>query len=57
MQCEVEASIERLLAQDRVPQVDVVRPQIVRETPEVPEMVKLPVQLAGYDELLVAEVR
>jgi len=56
MQCEVETALELLLAEDRLPTVDAVRSLVVEREPEVPAMEPLAVDLASYDELLVAEV-
>lgn len=56
MECEVEAAVELLLAEDRVPRIDTVRSLVVQREPEVPEMAPLVVDLASYDDLLVAEV-
>jgi transposase InsO family protein len=55
MQCEVEAALELLLAEDRLPTVDAVRSLVVEREPEIPAMEPLVVDLDGYDELLVAE--
>ena len=56
MQCEVEAAVELLLAEHRLPTVDAVRSLVVEREPEVPAMEPLAVDLESYDELLVAEV-
>jgi hypothetical protein len=55
MQCEVEAAVELLLAEHRLPTVDAVRSLVVEREPEVPAMAPLAVDLESYDELLVAE--
>jgi hypothetical protein len=55
MQCEVEAALELLLAEDRLPTVEAVRSLVVEREPEIPAMEALVVDLTGYDELLVAE--
>jgi hypothetical protein len=52
---EVEAAVELLLGEDRLPTVDAVRSLVSERPPEVPEMAPLAVDLASYDELLVAE--
>ena len=56
MECEVETAIELLLGADRLPTIDAVRSLVAPREPEIPEMVPLKVDLAGYDELLISEV-
>jgi transposase InsO family protein len=56
MQCDVEAAVELLLAEHRLPTVDAVRSLVDEREPEVPAMEPLAVDLESYDELLVAEV-
>jgi hypothetical protein len=56
LQHEVEAAVERLLGEDRLPRFDAVRQLVAQRTPEVPVMVPPAVDLAAYDELLASEV-
>jgi Mu transposase, C-terminal domain len=56
MQHEVEAALELLLGESRLPRFEAVRALCGQRTPEVPEMAPLVVDLTGYDELLAEEV-
>jgi hypothetical protein len=56
LQHDVEAALELLLDAGRLPTFTEVRALTARGKPEVPEMAPLVVDLASYDELLVAEV-
>jgi len=56
MQHEVEAALELLLGEGRLPRFEAVRTLCGQRTPEVPEMAPLVVDLTGYDELLAEEV-
>jgi len=55
MQHDVEAALELLLAEHRLPTLDAVRSLVSQRQPEIPDMAPLTVDLSGYDELLVAE--
>jgi transposase InsO family protein len=55
MEADVEAAIELLLGDERLPSFDAVRSLVCERQAEVPEMAPLAVDLASYDELLVAE--
>jgi len=55
MQHDVEAALELLLAESRLPTLDAVRSLVSQRQPEIPDMAPLTVDLSGYDELLVAE--
>jgi hypothetical protein len=55
MQADVEAAIELVLGDERLPTFDAVRSLVCERPAEVPEMAPLAVDLASYDELLVAE--
>lgn len=55
MQHDVEAALELLLGEHRVPTLDAVRSLVSQHQPEIPDMAPLTVDLSGYDELLVAE--
>jgi transposase InsO family protein len=57
LQYEVEAAIELLLGQEKLPIFTEVRALVSSRKPEVPELAPFTVELADYDELLVAEVR
>jgi hypothetical protein len=57
LQHEVEAAIERLLEQGQLPLFTEVKALVSNRKPEVPELAPLEVDLAGYDELLVAQVK
>lgn len=54
LQHEVEAAVERLLGEGKLPTFTAVRALVSDRKPEVPELAPLTVDLAGYDELLVA---
>jgi hypothetical protein len=56
MQCDVEAAVELLLADHRLPTVDAVRSLVVEREPEVPVMKPLEVELESYDTLIAAAV-
>jgi hypothetical protein len=56
LQYEVEAALELLLGQGKLPIFTEVRALVSNRKPEVPELAPLAVDLADYDELLVAEV-
>jgi hypothetical protein len=56
MEADVEAAIELLGGEQRLPSFDAVRSLVCERQAEVPEMAPLAVDLASYDELLVAEV-
>ena len=56
MECDVEVAVELLLSDERPPTVDAVRSLVAPRQPEIPAMAPLAVDLASYDELLVAEV-
>jgi len=56
MQCEVEAALELVLGDGRLPRYEVVRSLVSGREPEIPAMKPLAVDLAGYDALLSAEV-
>ena len=56
LQHEVESAVSGLLAQGRLPLFTEVRALMPQNQPEVPQLAALVVDLAGYDELLVAEV-
>jgi hypothetical protein len=56
MQHQVETAVQQLLAEDRLPRFEAVRLLSAPETPEVPQMAPLEVDLVGYDALLVEEV-
>jgi hypothetical protein len=56
LQHEVEAAVERLLLERRLPTFDAVRQLVVQRAPEVPVMAPLAVDLGAYDELLTSEV-
>ncbi len=56
LQHEVEAAIEFLLGQEKLPTFTEVRALVSSRKPEVPELAPFTVELADYDELLVAEV-
>ena len=56
LQHEVEAAIELLLGQEKLPIFTEVRALVSNRKPEVPELAPFTVDLADYDELLVAEV-
>jgi transposase InsO family protein len=55
MQADVEAAIELVLGDERLPTFDAVRSLVCERPAEVPQMAPLAVDLASYDELLVAE--
>ena len=54
LQYEVEAAMELLLSEGKLPTFAEVRALVSDRKPEVPEMTPLSVDLASYDELLVA---
>lgn len=54
LQCEVEAAVELLLAEGKLPTLAEVRALVSDRKPEVPELAPLSVDLADYDQLLVA---
>lgn len=54
---EVEAALDQLLEQDRLPTFAEVKALTSRSRTEVPELAPLAVDLVSYDELLVAEVK
>jgi len=54
LQHEVEAAVEQLLGEGKLPSFTAVRALVSGHKPEVPELAPLTVDLAGYDELLVA---
>ena len=56
MQCEVEAALELVLGEGRLPRYEAVRSLVSAREPEIPAMEPLAVDLAGYDALLVTEV-
>jgi transposase InsO family protein len=56
MPADVEAAIELVLGDERLPTFDAVRSLVCERPAEVPEMAPLAVDLASYDELLVAKV-
>lgn len=57
MQHEVEAALDLLLDEGRLPRFEAVHALTARQRPcEVPEMAPLEVDLSGYDELLAGEV-
>lgn len=56
LQHEVEAAVELLLGQGKLPLFTEVRGLVSERKPEVPELEPLAVDLTGYDELLVSEV-
>lgn len=55
MQCEVEAALELVLDEGRLPRYEAVRSLVSVREPEIPAMEPLAVDLAGYDALLVTE--
>lgn len=55
MECEVQAAVELLLGDDQLPVFDAVHALVTDREPEIPEMAPLTVDLASYDDLLVAE--
>jgi hypothetical protein len=57
LQHEVETAMELLLDEGKLPTLAQVRSLVSSRKPEVPEMAPLAVDLAGYDELLVAQVQ
>ena len=54
LQHEVEAAVELLLGEGKLPTFAEVRALVLERKPEVPELAPLAVDLTGYDELLVA---
>jgi len=56
LQHEVETALELLLGQGKLPIFTEVRALVSQRKPELPELAPLAVDLAAYDELLVAEV-
>ena len=54
LQCEVEAAMDLLLHEGKVPTFAEVRALVGERKPEVPELAPLAVDLAEYDQLLVA---
>jgi transposase InsO family protein len=57
LQHEVEAAVELLIGQGQLPLFTEVKALVSNRKPEVPLLVPLTVDLAGYDELLTAEVK
>jgi Mu transposase-like protein len=57
LQYEVEAAVELLLGEGKLPTFADVRALVSQHTAEVPELTPLAVDLAGYDELLVAGIK
>jgi hypothetical protein len=57
LQHEVEAAVELLLGQGQLPLFTEVKALLSTRKPEVPQLAPLTVDLAGYDELLTAEVK
>jgi len=55
MQCEVEAALELVLGEDRLPRYEVVHALVSAREPEIPAMAPLAVDLAAYDALLPTE--
>jgi hypothetical protein len=55
MQCEVEAALELVLGESRLPRYEAVRSLVSAREPEIPAMEPLAVDLAGYDALLATE--
>ena len=56
MQCDVEAGLELLLAEQRLPRVADLRALIGERVPQIPAMAPLIVDLSSYDALLSAAV-
>jgi transposase InsO family protein len=56
LQHEVEAAVELLLAEGKLPTFSQVRALTAGRPPELPDMAPLAVDLSSYDELLVTEV-
>lgn len=56
LQHEVETALELLLGQGKLPIFTEVRALVSQRQPELPDLAPLAVDLADYDELLVAEV-
>jgi hypothetical protein len=54
LQCEVEAAMDLLLQEGKVPTFAEVRALVGDRKPEIPELAPLAVDLADYDQLLVA---
>jgi hypothetical protein len=54
LQSEVEAAVELLLGEGKLPSFAEVRALVSQRKPEVPELAPLSVDLADYDQLLVA---
>jgi hypothetical protein len=54
-QHEVEAALELLLGDGRLPRFEAVQSLVIERVPEVPEMAPLVVDLSQYDGLLLAE--
>jgi hypothetical protein len=57
LQYEVEAAVELLLGEGKLPTFADVRALVSQHMAEVPELTPLAVDLAGYDELLVAGMK
>jgi len=56
MESTVEAALEPLLAEGKIPLVDLVKRIVAPEDPEVPALALLDVDLSSYDVLLDADV-
>lgn len=55
MQCEVEAALELVLGEGRLPRYEAVHALVSTREPEIPAMEPLAVDLASYDALLPTE--